>query len=226
MTEVTKQMTNMDDSGFLSALIPNRGRAKLMRVVAGFCLLIGLLGAFTIIRSVALDLYAHSYWPVVKGDVLKYDEKSAVPPGSSSRHDVYWIEFEVEFDPREHSCTTGSSWGVPSQFPCIGTISTRSTSSWSSAQQWTTRHPRNSAAAFLYDPATGKLRFADESISDVVDPGKSIAVLVTTSLGLWLWFAANRRRRFLETLPEDYDATPSDPRRDAKPDELTDLKLS
>jgi hypothetical protein len=89
-----------------------------------------------------------------------------------------------------------------------------------------TRHPRNSAAAFLYDPATGRLRFADESVSDVVDPGKIIVVLVAASLGLWLWFAANRRLRFLETLPEDYDATPPDPRQDAKPDELTDLKLS
>lgn len=212
-------MADVDDSGFLSALMPNRARAKFMRFAAGFCIFIGLLAGFTAIRAILINTYRHSHWSTVKGDILSYAEKSAVQPESGSRHNVYWIEFQVEFDPRELGCTTGSSWAVPREFSCIGAISTPATKSWANTQTWVTRHRPNSAAAFLYGQAGGRLRFADESAVDVVQPESIIVLLVAGGMGLLLLFAAKKRLRFL-------DATPPYSQPDTDPNELTDLKLS
>ena len=215
----------VDDSGFLAQLMPNRGRAKLIRFAGWFCLVIAALGAISALRAISSSAWAHSHWPVVKGDILSYEQKSGAPPGSSSQHDVYWIEFRVEFDPGKLGCTTGSSWGVPSQFPCVGLIKTLGTSSWPRTMHWIERHPPNSAASFVYNPATGRLRFLDETAEDVYPPENLLIVLGAGGFGLLLLVAVQRRLRFLKNLPDDYDATPPPSSDEARPDELTDLKL-
>ena len=213
------------DSALLAQLMPNRVRAKFMLFAAWFCIAIGVLAGISALQKIASSAYAHSHWPVVKGDILSYEEKSGHGPSSSSR-DVYWTEFQVEFDPGKLGCSTGSYWGVPKSFSCIGNIKTMSTTSWRSAQSWLTRYPRNSVLSFLYDPASGQLRFADESIADVVPPQNFIILLVAGGFGVLLLVAVQRRMRFLKTMPDDYDATPPDSHDGRKPDELTDLNLS
>ena len=206
--------------------MPNRTRAKFMRFAGWFCLTIAALGAISGLEAICSSAWAHSHWPLVKGDILSYEQKSGAPPGSTSQHDVYWIEFRVEFDPGKLGCATGSSWGVPSQFPCIGVIKTLGTSSWTRATRWIERHPPNSAASFVYNPASGRLRFADETAADVYPPENILILLVPGGFGLIVLLAVQSRLRFLNTLPDDYDATPPPSSNESRPDELTDLRLS
>jgi hypothetical protein len=78
---------------------------------------------------------------------------------------------------------------------------------------------------FLYDPASGRLRFANESVADVVPPQNLIILLVAGGFGLLLMIAVRRRMRFLKTVPEGYDASPPPPD-SPEPNEITDLNLS
>ena len=206
--------------------MPNRTRAKLMLVAAWFCTAIGALAGISGLSAIFSSAYAHSHWPVVKGDILSYEQKSAEETSANSRRNVYWIEFQVEFDPGRFGCTTGSTWGVPSKFPCIGSLRTQSTSSWADAMQRVRRHPPRSGATFLYDPASSRLRFADETAADVFPPEDILVLVVAGGCGLLLIWVVRRRLRFLRTLPEDYDATPPASGSKSEPDELTDLKLS
>jgi hypothetical protein len=223
--QVKEDRPTVGDSAFLAQLMPNRVRAKFMLFAAWFCIAIGLLAGLSALQDIAFSAYAHSHWPVVKGDILSYEQKSGERAGSST-HDVYWIEFHVEFDPGKLGCTTGSYWGVPKAFSCIGSIKTLSTSSWTSAQQWIKQHPRNSATSFLYDPPSGRLRFADESVGNVVPPENLIVLLVAGGAGLLLLIAVQRRMRFLKTMPEDCDDTPRESADKSGPNDLTDLNLS
>lgn len=212
------------NSAFLAQLIPDRVRAKFMRFAAWFCITVGLLAGVSALQKIAFAAYAHSHWAMVRGDILSYAEKRGERPGSHT-HDVYWIEFRVEFDPGTLGCTTGAYWGVPKEFSCIGSINTLSASSWRSSQQWISRHPPNSTASFLYEPASGRLRFADETVGDVCPPENIVILLVASGFGLLLLFAVRRRMRFLQTMPEDYQA-PSAPSGGSDPNQMTDLNLS
>jgi hypothetical protein len=80
--------------------------------------------------------------------------------------------------------------------------------------------------SFLYDPASGRMRFADESVADVVPPQNLIILLVAGGFGVLLMIAVRRRMRFLEAMPKDYDDTPTATSANADPNQLTDLNLS
>jgi hypothetical protein len=223
---VNENTPTLRDSSLLAQLMPNRTRAKFLGFAAWFSIAIGFVAGISGLWAIFSSAYAGSHWPVVKGDILSYEEKSAEPPGSSNSHDVYWMEFRVEFDPGKLGCTTGSYWGVPKAFSCIGVIRTLSTSSWASAQSWIKRHPPNSLANFLYDPRTGRLRFRDETIWDVCPQQDIVILLVGAGFGFLLLVAVQRRLRFLGSMTEDYDARPGSRTNPSSPDELTDLKLS
>jgi hypothetical protein len=223
---VNENPPTFQDPGLLARLMPNRTRAKFLGFAAWFSIAIGLLAGISALSAIFSSAYAHWHWPVVKGDILSYEEKSGERPGSSNPHNVYWIEFRVEFDPGKLGCTTGNEWGVPKALSCIGVIRTLSTSSWTSAQSWIKRHPHNSLANFLYDPRTGRLRFADETVWDVCPQEDILILLVGGGFGLLLRVAVQRRLRFLGSMPEDYDASPPTSSNPSRPDELTDLKLS
>jgi quinol-cytochrome oxidoreductase complex cytochrome b subunit len=87
------------------------------------------------------------------------------------------------------------------------------------------RHPLNSAVGILHDPNGPNIKIAGEPFW-LFYPIKGI-------LGISGWMAfflaflniTQRRLQFLETLPDDYDASPpSSP--SPRPDDLIDMKLS
>ena len=214
----------IDDSGLAATLMPDRTRAQGMRLVAWFVVLWGVIIGIYAANVIGFDLYVRSHWRLVQGDVLRYEEKSA-QVGSSRSRPTYWIQFEVEFDPKDAGCNTGSSWAVKRPFPCIGTVKSPGSQSRATAMRWIERHPRNSSAKFSYDPATGRLRFAGESIADIYPWGAMLAFFAGFGGGVLMLSASRRRLEYLKTLPEDSSANPAPPKQPGA-DDLVDLKLS
>ena len=223
MTDSEQNLPVSDDFGLVAALMPNQARTYQVRAVAWFCLFWGLIVGIHVVDVVGFDLYTRTHWRVVDGDMLRYEEKSGHV--SSRSRPNYWIEFEVEFDPKDAGCNTGMSWGIEKPFPCIGTVKSPGSQSRATAMSWIERHPPNSPAKFLYDPPTGRLRFAGESILDIYPWGAIIGFVVAGGGGLLLLVASRRRLQYLKTLPEDDSATPTPPP-GPRPDDLIDLKLS
>jgi len=223
LTDSDQNLPATNDSGLVATLMPDQARTNGMRLVAWFCLFWGLIVGIHVANVIGFDLYTRTHWRIVDGDVLRYEEKSFRV--SSSDRPTYWIEFEVEFDPKDAGCNTGSSWAVQMPFPCIGVVKSPGSQSRATAMSWIERHPPNSPAKFLYDPATGRLRFAGESIVNIYPWGGMIGFLVGAGGGVWLLSVSRRRLQYLKTLPEDYSATPLPPQ-DPRPDDLIDLKLS
>jgi hypothetical protein len=148
-------------------------------------------------------------------------------PGNTTRYTNYWVEYEVRFGVPASQCRTGTIYGDEREpLPCSGIARTRSTDSSATANAWLARHPLNSAVGILHDPNGPTVKIVGES-SWVVYPWKGI-------LGMSGWMAffltflniTQRRLRFLETLPEDYDASPPPSSEPQRPDDLIDLKLS
>src|SRR2546423_2229883 len=173
----------------------------------GVVLLIwGSIMGIYVAKVVGSDFYVRSHWHLVEGDIIRYEEKSAeISIRSRPRH---WIEFEVEFDPKEWGCNTGMSWAVPKPFPCISNVKTPSSQSWNVAQSWISRHRVGSRAKFFYDPLTGRLRFAGESVLDVYPWGAVFAFIAATGIGVFLLSASRRRLEYLKTLPDALAVTP------------------
>jgi hypothetical protein len=214
----------IDDYGFFSALMPTVVRARQVRLVAWFlCFWATAIGIY-VARVVGFDLYVRSHWTVVEGDIIKHEEKSANTGSIRSRALTYWIEFEVEFNPKQSGCNTGMSWGVEMPFQCIGTVKSPGSQSLSIARSWAYRHPAGSPAKFYYDPATGQLRFAGESILDLYPWVAIIASLLAGTAAIILLRASRHRLKQLSTSPADWETTPA-VMENTEPDELTDLKL-
>jgi hypothetical protein len=217
----------VNDTGFLTQLMPNRGRTRFLRGVALFFLVIGVLGCLSVGASVISEFHARHSWPVAQGLVIAKDVKSSKDrPGNTIRYTKYWVEYEVRFGVPASQCLTGTIYGDEREpLPCWGIARTRSTDSWATANAWLSRHPLNSAVGILHDPDGPNIKIVGES-SWVVYPWTGI-------LGMFGWTAffltflnvAQRRLKFLETLPEDYDVSPP-PSRRPRPDDLIDLKLS
>jgi hypothetical protein len=205
--------------------MPNRLRTQQVRIVAWFLLFWSSVIGIYVARVIGFDLYVRTHWHVVDGAVIKYEEKSAQLGSIRSRRLTYWVEFEVEFDPKESSCNTGMSWAVPMPFPCIGKALSPGSQSLDAAANWQHRHPVNSRAKFYYDPATGRLRFAGESILDLYPWTAIVGFALGTGIAFVLLYASRRRREDLNTLPPDYGVTPSSAENPTRDDDLIDLKL-
>ena len=216
--------TGFDDSGWAATLMPNEARARQMYLLALFCLFWAGIVGMGVAYHVGFDLYARSHWRVVSGDIVSYEEKSGHISSRSKDH--YWIEFQVEFDPKGAGCNTGSSWAVPMTFSCIGNVKTPSTSSRATAMDWIQRHPPNSPARFLYDPGSGRLRFADESIWNLYPWGGIAAFTGVGTLGVLVFSASRQRIAYLKTLPEGSQEDQPEQAENKRPDEIIDLKLS
>ena len=218
----------VDDNGFLAQLMPNRRRAQFLRGVARLFLAIGILGSISVGARVISEFHARHSWPVAQGVVTAKDVKSNKDsPGNLSRPTNYWIEYEVRFALPAAQCLTGTISGDEREpLPCWGIARTRSTDSSATAYQWLMRHPLNSAVGILHDPAGPNIKIAGESFW-LVYPVKGI-------LGMSGWVAfflgflhvTQRRVQFLETLPDDYDASPPPASKPPGPNDLIDMKLS
>ncbi len=210
--------------------MPNRTRAKFLRFAAWFLIFVAMVFGAQLLSAIYAEMYARHRWPVAEARVIDVQDKSDyerhVVPGSSSMRTVYWIEFQVEFAVPVEQCKTGASWGVPSQFPCIGSIHTLPRRLWAEAQDSARRHPLNSSTQVRYDPVGSHIKFADESIWDAYRWQNFVAFLVILTLGLVLLRSVQQRLRYLETLPEDYDASPPPSPDEHDPNEIIDLKLS
>lgn len=224
LMEAEQSSPIINDSGLGATLMPDQRRAQGIRLVAWFLFIWGLIIGIYAAKVISFDLYVRSHWRIVDGDILRYEQKSA-QIGSSRSRPTYWIEFEVEFDPKEAGCNTGSNWGIEKPFPCIGTVKSPGSQSFATASGWIQRHPPNSPARFYYDPATGRLRFAGESIANIYPWGAILAFIAGAGGGVLLLSASRRRLQYLKTLPATEGVTSSSSSDKPRPDELIDMKL-
>jgi hypothetical protein len=223
LTDSYQNLPVRDDSGLVATLMPNQARTYGMRLVGWFLVIWGLIIGIHVASVIGFDLYTRTHWRTVEGTIVRYEEKSWQV--SSRSQPSYWIEFEAEFDPKDAGCNTGSSWAVKMPFPCIGIVRSPGSQSRATAMSWIERHPPNSPAKFLYDPPTGRLRFAGESIVNIYPWGAMLGFVVGTGGGVWLISVSRRRLQYMKALPEDHSATPI-PAQKPRPDDLIDLKLS
>jgi hypothetical protein len=220
-----EQISPIDDSDFFDLLMPNRMRAQQMRTVGWFMLFWTVAIGIYVVKVIGFDLYVRTHWQMVDGAVIKYEEKSAQLGSIRSRRLTYWLEFEVEFDPKNWGCNTGMSWAVPMPSPCIGKVLSPGSRSMDVARGWGYRHPVNSAAKFYYDPATGRLRFARESILDLYPWIAIAAFALGTGISSTLLYTSRDRLKQLDTTPPDGAIVGAYADNPTRGDELTDLKL-
>jgi len=216
-----------NDSNFFTVLMPNQGRTRFLRGVILFFLVVGALGCLSVGVRVLSEFHARHNWPVAQGQVTAVDEKSYTGPSSRDHVTHYFVEYEVRFAVPAEQCLTGTTLVNDGEPPsCVGIVRTRSTDSSATANEWLTRHPLNSAVGILHDPNGPDVKIVGES-SWLVYPVKGILTM-SGWMAFFLTFLniTQRRLRFLETLPEDYDASPPPSSEPPGPNDLIDLKLS
>ena len=218
----------VDDNGFLAQLMPNRGRARFLRGVARLFLAIGILGSISVAARVNSEFHARHSWPVAQGVVTAKDVKSNKDmPGNLNRRTNYWIEYEVRFAVPAGQCLTGTIYGDEREpLPCWGIARTRSTDSSATAYQWLMRHPLNSDVGILHDPAGPKIKIVGEPFWLVYPVTEILGMSGWVAFFLGFLHVTQRRLQFLETLPDDYDASPPPASQPPRPDDVIDMKLS
>jgi hypothetical protein len=208
--------------------MPNRRRTRFLRGVVLFFLVIGALGSLSVAATALSEFHARHSWPVAQGVVVAENVKSSKGlPGNTTRHTKYWVEYDVRFRVAAGQCLTGTIYADDREhLPCWGIARTRSTDSWATANAWLSRHPLNSAVGILHDPNGPNIKIVGEP-SWVVYPWQGILIM-SGWMAFFLAFlnVTQRRLRFLETLPEDYDASPPLSSTPPGPNDLIDLKLS
>ncbi len=219
-----------DDDGFLAQLLPNRGRARFFRVFIRIFLAVGVLGGLSLIWDVYADLHARHTWPVADGEVISASQKDSKGiPGATSteKHTRYWVEYEVRFAVPTDQCKTGTVYAdEQDSMPCWGVVRTRSTSSPYAVNDWLIHgYPRNSHVQILHDPNGPDVKIAGESVWLVYRWDKIFLMSGWLAFFGTFYTIVRRRLEYLETLPEDYDAFPSRPLAQPRPDDLIDLKL-
>jgi hypothetical protein len=208
--------------------MPNRGRTRFLRGVVLLFLVIGVLGSLSVAATALSEFHARHSWPAAQGVVVAEEVKSNKGlRGNTIRHTKYWVEYDVRFGVAAGQCLTGTIYADErDSLPWWGIPRTRSTDSWATANAWLSRHPLNAAIGILHDPNGPNIKIVGES-SWVVYPWKEI-LGVSGWMAFFLTFLSitQRRLRFLETLPEDYDASPPLSPTPPGPNDLIDLKLS
>src|SRR5467141_3393311 len=204
----------MDDAGFVGRLLPNRGTARFFRTIIRIFFAVGVLAGLTLVWDVYADLHARYTWPIADGEIVSASQKdSKGVPGATSteKHTRYWVEYEVRFAVPADQCKTGTvSADEQESMPCSGIVRTRSTSSPYTVYDWLIHgYPRNSHVRILHDPNGPDVKIAGESAWIVYRWDKIF--LMSGWLAFFLTFhtIVQRRLEYLETLHEDYDATPS-----------------
>ena len=232
MSGFRESLGSDEDIGFVASLMPNRTRGGLLRAAAWFCLIISLLFGITLGRLVFYALYARVRWPVVDGAVRGYQQKSVEEHASGTKSTggaswtAYWIEFEIGLDIPVDNCRTGTTLGGSAQLPCVGTIRTPATKSWTEALGWVARHPPGSRGRFLYDPFGPGIRFANESVWNLYPWGKIVLFCGMTTLSALFLKTTAQRMRQLKALPDDYDSSPPRAADESNPNRPIELKLS
>jgi hypothetical protein len=207
--------------------MPNRGRTRFLRGVARLFLVAGILGCVSVGVSVLSEFHARHSWPVAQGAVVAADVKTNKGRSGERRYTNYHVEYEVRFGVPAAQCLTGTTSSDEREpLPCWGIVRTRSTDSSATANDWLMRHRLNSAVGILHDPNGPNVKIVGES-SWLVYPVKGIFIMFGW-MAFFLTFLniTQRRLQFLETLPDDYDASPPPSSQPPGPNDLIDLKLS
>jgi hypothetical protein len=100
-----------DDNGFLAQLLPNRGRARFLRVFIRIFLAVGVLGGLSLICDVYADLHARHTWPVADGEVVSASQKDSKRYSGGNQHGkAHKVlgEYEVRFAVPADQCKTGT----------------------------------------------------------------------------------------------------------------------
>ena len=221
-----------DDSGWLTAWFPNSGRARLLKVIAGIFLAVGIFGLVGHVASIFADLHARHTWPSVDGEIVSTnqidDNENPSFKVSLSDRTRYWVQYEVRFAVSEDRCRTGIIYTGPSEtMPCHGMIRTRSTQSTSRAYDWLIHgYHVSERVKVLYNPSGPDIKIAGESIWLRYNTDRLMlnALWVLVFFGLHAF--AQRRLEYFRSHPEaeTVSTQPGCPADDR--DRLTDLDLS
>lgn len=204
-------MTTPSATTFQAAteLMPTPERARLVRGVVRVCLWIGVLGCFSVGARVISEIYARRTWPVARGEVVAANVKTGGNFGRQ-QHTNYYVEYKVRFGVSIEQCFTSTISDGREPFPCWGIVRTRRTGSSKTANDWLMRHRVNSSVEILHDTDGPNVKIVGES-PWLVYPVREISVLL-----VWMAFfliflnIANRRLKYLGTLPKEND-TPTGP---------------
>jgi len=216
----------INDSNFFIVLMPNRGRTRFLRGVILFFLIVGALACLFVAVSALSEFHARHSWPVAQGYVTAVKVKTYTGPSSRDHVDHYLVEYGVRFAVPAEQCLTGTTFVIDREPPlCEGIARTRSIDSSATANDWMMRHAVNSAVGILHDPHGPDVKIVGES-PWLVYPIKGILTMCGW-MAFFLTFLniAQRRLQFLETLPEDYDASPPSSSQPPGPNDLIDLQL-
>jgi hypothetical protein len=214
--------------------MPNRAYTRIWRAVGAVAIVIGALSFINPLWALFSELHARHNWSHSKAQIA-YARVVDAPenrspggnPSTRSTRTVYWVEFEVNFQPTD-GCRTGTSIApsVDTHFPCSAIIHSAPHESPASAYAWLARHPSGASAEVLHDPKGPGVKFANESFADLLPWNRIALALIFLALGIFLWSAANHRLAGLAYLPKGEDLPAPQSARKSNPDELIDLKLS
>ena len=226
MHMTTPAISSANESALFRALLPNRGRTRFVRAVIILFLAGGMLGWIAIIASIYSEFHARHSWPIAQGHVTDVNVRSFTGPSSRDHVSHYFVEYEVRFAVPEGQCLTGTTFVVAGEPElCEGIARTRTTDSQALANSWFQRYRFNPAVEVLHDPAGPDVKIVGEPAS-VVYPFTQIF-----GMSCWMFFflvaliITQRRLRYLQTLPEDYDASPPSPSPPQRGDDVIDMKL-
>ena len=153
--------------------------------------------------------------------------KSYTGPSLRDHVPHYFVEYEVRFAVPAEQCLTGTTFVVDGKPPlCEGIARTRTTDSEALANSWCERHRFNPPVGVLHDPNGPGVKIVGEPAS-LVYPWKEISGMSGWMIFFGTFFIITQRRlQYLETLPENYDASPPSQSQPPRGDDLIDLKLS
>lgn len=221
----SSQMVN--DSSFFAVLMPNQGRTRFLRGVILLFLVVGALAWIVIAVRTFSEFHARHSWPVAQGHVTAVKVKSYTGPSSRDHVSHYFVEYEVRFAVPAEQCLTGTTFVIDREPPlCEGIARTRTTDSEALANTWGERHRFNPAVGVLHDPNGPGVKIVGEPVT-LVYPWREIIGMSGWMISFLTFLVITQRRlQFLETLPENYDASPPPSSQPPRPNDLTDLKLS
>ena len=216
-----------NDNSFFSAIMPNRGRTKFVRGAILLFWGVGALGCIVIAGRVLSEFHARHTWPVAQGYVTAVNLRSYTGPSSSDHVSHYFAEYEVRFAVPLEQCLTGTTFVADREPPsCVGIARSRTTDSWALANAWLERHRPGTAVTVLRDPNGPSVKIMGEPAS-LVYPWRDIALMSAWMIFFSICLAITQRRlRYLETLSQDYDASPLSKPQPSRGDDLIDLKFS
>ena len=217
----------VNDSNFLAALLPNRGRTRFLRAAILLFLGGGTLAWIAIAARVFSEFSARHSWPIAQGYVSDVNVKSYTGPSLRDHVPHYFVEYEVRFAVPAEQCLTGTTFVMNMEPPlCVGIARTRTTDSEGLANTWLGRHRSNAAVGVLHDPNGPRIKIVDEPASLVYPWREIIGMSGWMIFFLTFLVITQRRLQFLKAFPEDYDASPPPTSKPPGANDVIELKLS